>query len=84
MERPAEVGQTSAVQRDPSPGGPAGLNPRKVRAGLAIICVVVVVAVVGLFTIPSTLGKAVMLAVALSAFVRAALLVRALRREPPT
>lgn len=84
MERSVTVVQTATVRDEPRADhvidGPGAPNPRKVRAGLAIICVVVVIAVGGLFVIPSAVGKAVMLAVAVSAFVRAALLVRALRR----
>lgn len=85
MEPAAGVGHTSAVAQQPSPrastGNQSGVNPRKVRAGLAIICLAVVIAAVGLFVIPSTAGRAVMLAVAVTAVVRAALLVRSLRRD---
>ena len=54
-------------------------DPRKVRQGLAIITVVVVVAMVLTFVIEAPIGKAVMLAVALTGIVRAYLLSRALR-----
>jgi hypothetical protein len=54
-------------------------DPRKVRLGLAIICVVVVVAVAGVFFVEAALGKAVMFAVAATAFVRAYGLVRWIR-----
>ena len=61
------------------PGDPQ-LNPRKVRAGLTIICLVVVAAV-GLFVVvDAPAGKALMFAVAATAFVRAFLLVRWLRQ----
>lgn len=57
------------------------LNPRKVRAGLIIVGVVVAVSVVLLVVIDEPVGKAVMLAVAATAFVRAFLLTRSLRRQ---
>jgi hypothetical protein len=56
-------------------------DPRKVRQGLAIIAAVVMVAVVLLIVLDEPLAKAVMLAVALSGFVRAYLLSRSLRAE---
>ena len=52
---------------------------RKVRIGLAIISVVVVIAVVALFLVDAAIGKAIMFAVAATAFVRAYGLVRWLR-----
>lgn len=55
-------------------------DPRKVRQGLAIVTVAVVVALVLLFVLDDPIAKAVMLAVALSGFVRAFLLSRSLRR----
>ena len=59
------------------------VNPRKVRLGLALICVVVLVAV-GLFVvIESPAGKALMLAIAVTVVVRAFLIYRSIRREPP-
>lgn len=54
---------------------------RKVRQGLAIISVVVVVAIVLLFVIDDGLGRSIMFAVALSAIVRAYLLTRSLRHD---
>jgi hypothetical protein len=57
------------------------MNLAKVRIGLAIISVVVLVAVVMFFAVEPPAGKAVMFAIALTAFVRAALLVRSLRRD---
>lgn len=59
------------------------LNPRKVRAGLALVVLVMVVSVVLLLNIDDPLGKAVMVAVALIAVVRAFLLTRFLRKERP-
>jgi hypothetical protein len=63
---------------DPSDGQ---RDPRKVRIGLAIISVVVVVAVVAMVVIDSAAGKALMFAVAATAFVRAFLLQRWLRGQ---
>lgn len=57
------------------------INIIRVRIGLAIISIVVVVAVAMMFVLGSTPGKAVMFAIALTAFARAFLLVRSLRRE---
>ena len=54
-------------------------DPRKVRVGLAIISVVVVISVGLLFVIEAPAGKALMFAVAVTAFVRAYLLFRWLR-----
>lgn len=59
------------------------LDPRKVRAGLALVVLVVVASVVLLLIIDDRLGKAVMVAVALIAVVRAFLLTRSLRKERP-
>ncbi len=56
-------------------------DPRKVRLGLAIICLVVVIAVGMIAVIDAPAGKALMFAVAATAFVRAALLFRWLRSE---
>lgn len=53
----------------------------KVRVGLALVCVVVVVAVVLASVIDSTAGKAIMFAIAFTAVVRAYLLMRSLKRE---
>jgi len=57
------------------------LNPRKIRAGLAMVTIVVVAAIILIFLIEAPLGKAVMFAVALSGIVRAYLLSRSLRTE---
>lgn len=54
-------------------------DPRKVRLGLAIIVVVVAVALVLFFVLDAPVARAVMLAVAVSGFVRAFLLARSLR-----
>jgi len=56
------------------------LNPTKVRIGLAMISVVMVIAVAMVFVVEAPVGKALMFAIALTAFVRAALLVRNVRR----
>ena len=63
---------------DPSGGE---RDPRKVRFGLAIICGVVLIAVGAFVAIEDPLGKAVMFAIAATAFVRAFLLVRWLKRS---
>jgi hypothetical protein len=53
----------------------------KVRIGLAIVTVVVIIAVVLVFAIDSAAGKAIMFAVAVTAVVRAYMLTRSLRRD---
>lgn len=53
----------------------------KVRAGLAVLGLVVVVALGMMATIGSPAGKAVMFAIAATVLVRAYLLYRSLRRE---
>jgi hypothetical protein len=53
----------------------------RVRIGLALITVVFAVALVMMFLIAAPAGKAVMFAIALTAFVRVLLLFRSLRRE---
>ena len=62
---------------DPTPE----IDRRKIRIGLALISVVVIVALVMVFVIEAPAGKAVMFAIALTAFVRAYLLSRSLRQE---
>jgi hypothetical protein len=57
------------------------MSPAKVRVGLAIISVVVLIAVAMFFVVEAPAGKALMFAIALTAFVRAALLVRSARRD---
>jgi hypothetical protein len=59
------------------------VNPQKVRLGLALISVTVLAAVVLFFAIEAPAGKAVMLAIAVIGVVRAYLLYRSIRREPP-
>lgn len=56
-------------------------NVTRIRVGLAIIAVVVIVALALVAVIDSPVGRAVMFAVALTGFVRAFLLYRSLRRE---
>jgi hypothetical protein len=56
-------------------------NVTKVRIGLGLITVVVVVALAVMAVIDSPVAKAVMFAIALTALVRAFLLFRSLRRD---
>ena len=63
---------------------PPQLDRRKIRIGLAIITVVVIVALVMIAVIDSAAGKAVMFAIALVAFLRLFLLTRSLRSAPPS
>jgi hypothetical protein len=56
-------------------------NVAKVRIGLALIGIVIAVALVMTVVIEAPVGKAVMFAIALTAFVRAYLLYRSLRNE---
>jgi len=56
-------------------------DPRKVRIGLALICAVVVIALAAMAAIDDPFGRALMFAVAATAFVRAYLLFRWLRRS---
>ena len=53
----------------------------KVRIGLALIGVVILVALVMAVVVEAPVGKAVMFAIALTALVRAYLLYRSLRQE---
>lgn len=57
------------------------ISRTKIRIGLALISLVVIAALVLVFLIEAPAGKAVMFAIALTAFVRAFLLSRDLRRE---
>ena len=57
------------------------IDRRKIRIGLALIVVVVIAAVILMFVVEAPAGKAVMFAIAVTAFVRAFLLSRSLRRE---
>jgi hypothetical protein len=59
------------------------VDPRKVRLGLLIVSVVVLVAIVLFFIVASPLGKAIMFAVTVLGVVRVARLVRQLRRQEP-
>lgn len=56
-------------------------NVTRIRVGLAIVAVVVIVALGLMVVIDSPLGRAIMFAVAVTAFVRAFLLYRSLRRD---
>jgi hypothetical protein len=56
------------------------LDRRKVRIGLAMISVVVVVAIVLVFVVDDPLGRSIMFGVAALGLVRAFLLTRSLRR----
>lgn len=60
---------------------PPEIDPRKIRMGLGLITVVVVVSIVLLFAVGSPLGKAVMFAIAVTAFYRAFRLTRSLHAE---
>ena len=64
----------------PDPQEPQ-IDRRKIRIGLALIVVVVIAAVILMFVVEAPAGKAVMFAIAVTAFVRAFLLSRSLRRE---
>lgn len=57
------------------------IDRRRVRIGLAIVGVLVLVAFVLLLTIDEPLGQAIMGAVMFAALVRAALLVRSIRNR---
>jgi hypothetical protein len=57
------------------------LDPRKVRIGLAMVTVVVLIAIVGLVLIEAPAGKALMFAIAAIGFVRAFLLRRWLKAQ---
>lgn len=57
------------------------MDPRKVRIGLAMVVVAVVVAVALIAVVDSNLVRAVMAGIALLGIVRAFLLYRSIRRE---
>ena len=57
------------------------MDPRKVRIGLAMVVVTVVVAVALITVVESNLVRAVMAGIALLGIVRAFLLFRSIRRE---
>jgi hypothetical protein len=60
---------------------PAERSVAKVRLGLALIGVVILVALVMAVVVEAPVGKALMFAIAVTAVVRAYLLYRSLRRE---
>jgi hypothetical protein len=60
---------------------PPQIDRRKIRIGLALISLVVVAAAVAMVLVEAPAGKAVMFAIAATAFVRAYLLTRSLRAE---
>lgn len=62
---------------------PPPVDRTKVRLGLAIIAFVLVVSVVLVFVLAAAVLKAVMFAIAVTAFVRVFLLARSLRSDPP-
>jgi hypothetical protein len=57
-----------------------GIDRTRVRIGLAIVTLVALVALVLVFVVDSVVGKAIMFAVAATAFVRLVLLVRDIRQ----
>jgi hypothetical protein len=57
------------------------VDPRRVRLGLAILTVVFLVALVLVAVVDDPVGRALMVAVVFIALVRAALLVRSIRRD---
>ena len=62
---------------DPAPD----VDPRRIRIGVAILGVTFVVAVVLALIVTDPLGRTIMIAVTVVSFVRAALLIRSLRRR---
>jgi len=77
-----ELGARGDPVQDANVTEPAApqVDPRKVRIGLIVIAIVVVVAAVLVAVLDDPLGRAVMLAVAAVGIVRAYLLSRSLRR----
>ena len=69
---------TLSAMPDPTPQQP---SVAKVRIGLAVLGLVLVVALVMVAVIESPAGKALMFAIAATVLVRAFLLYRSLRRE---
>ena len=59
------------------------MDPRKVRIGLAMVVVAVVVAIALIAVVDSNLVRAVMAGIALLGIVRAFLLYRSIRRDEP-
>lgn len=62
---------------DPQPQ----ISRTKIRVGLALISLVIIASLVLLFVVEAPAGKAVMFAIAVTAFARAYLLTRSLRAE---
>lgn len=62
---------------------PPPVDRMKVRLGLAIIAFVLVVSLVLVFVLAAAVLKALMFAIAVTAFVRVFLLARSLRSDPP-
>jgi hypothetical protein len=56
---------------------------RKVRAGLALVSIVVLVAIVLAVTVTAPAGRLLMIVIAAVAIIRAFLLTRSLRARPP-
>jgi hypothetical protein len=65
------------------PQDEAQVDRRKIRIGLVMVSIVVVVALVLVALVDSPFARAIMFAIAVSAFVRAFLIVRSLRRPAP-
>jgi len=61
-------------------GAEEGFNRRRIRVGLAIVGVVTLVALVLALVISSPVGRAIMVAVAATGFIRMVLLTRSSRR----
>ncbi len=57
------------------------VDPRRVRIGLVLVSIVFLVSLVLALTVDDPLGRAVMAAIALSAVLRAMLIVRSLRKD---
>jgi hypothetical protein len=57
------------------------IDPRRVRAGLAVVSLTFLVALVLALVIDDPLGRTVMAGIVVASLVRAALLVRSLRRD---
>lgn len=68
------IGQTHAMFEEQ-------MDPRKVRIGLAMVVVTVIVAIALLAVVDSNLARAVMAGIAVLGIVRAFLLYRSIRRE---
>jgi hypothetical protein len=60
------------------------VDPRRVRIGLAIVTLIFLVALVLIAVVDDPLGRAMMVVVVLISLVRAALLVRSIRRDRST